>query len=41
MREYDEKIEQQKRELQEATEELEKLENEEGNAATSECVCTY
>ena len=41
VREYDEEIEQQKRELQEATEKLERLENEEGNDATSECVCTY
>ena len=41
MRACDEEIEQQKRELQVATEELERLENEEGNDATSECVCTY
>ena len=41
VREYDEMIEQRKRELQEATEELERLENEEGNDATSKCVCTY
>ena len=41
MRTCDEEIEQQKRMLQEATEELERLENEEGNDATSECVCTY
>ena len=41
MRENDEEIERWKRELQEATKELERLENEEGNDATSECVCTY
>ena len=37
---YDEGIERYKRELQEATEKLERLENEEGNDDTSECVCT-
>ena len=41
MRAYDERIEHWKRKLQEATEVLERLENEEGNDATSECVCTY
>ena len=41
MKDYDEMIEQRERELQEATEELERLENEEGNDATSKCVCTY
>ena len=40
VRENDEGIERWKRELQEATEKLERLENEEGNDATSECVCT-
>ena len=39
MRSCDEQIEQQKREIQEATEK--RLENEKGNDATSECVCTY
>ena len=37
VREYDEAIEQRKWELKV----LERLENEEGNDATSECVCTY
>ena len=41
MRSNDKGIEVQKQELQEATEELGRLENEEGNDATSECVCTY
>ena len=41
MRENDEEIERYKRELQEATEELERLENEKGNDDTSKCVCTY
>ena len=40
MRWCDEGIEKWKRELQEATEELERPENEEGNDATSECVCS-
>ena len=41
MKNNDEQTERYKREIQEATEELERLENEEGNDATSECVCTY
>ena len=41
MRRCDEEIERYKRELQEASEKLERLENEKGNDATSECVCTY